>query len=338
MNEATSSFKRRKKNQQQAHVPVVTSIVSSTAGSSDPLTPFQWIQRLREHRESPHDNRAVQTLVQCVVLFPDQQTVVVDNVPLANLTAHLWGVNAADDRDMLHPFDVENRVLCEMKELTDVTPTPMDDGSGVRQGVYMVYNTHKANKYNVHIAATRILADQGLLELGCTPAIWCPDDPSMPTKEMFYERVVRYCTSLCPRGPVIFLLADVAPTTGPVPLTLTSSYFASIYPLLFRGENVYNRMLRGHPMFATGTLCIETLLRLNGSTAAGRSHQQLDGPTAKACRNELLVTVCGYSQSRLRSLTKTQNDEPQYHAVVCILVHRFSMDAWHAAARTPVTR
>lgn len=291
---------------------------------------FQWIQRLRDAERNPvaADVNAPQ-LVQCVVLFPDHTAAVVERVPVRNITASLWGVEAGVDKDMLHPLDLDHRVLAQSEH--------QDNPFQVRQGVYMVYNCHRTNPYEHNIAATRILADRGGLELGCVPSTWSVDDPQIKTVEQFYHRVLKHCLGLCPKGPVVFILADITAASGPVPLPFSISYFNRVFPMLFRTDNPYNRMLREHPLFATANRSIETLLTLNGSTAQG--HYRYSSRTAAVnCRNGLLRDVCGHSEERIRTLTKTQLDEIELNATICVLVYEFTMTRWQNASRSPSVR
>ncbi len=331
MAETSVTFKRRKRT-----TPTASSATSSnglSAPQHHPLSAFHWIQRLRDAERNPV-SAEVKTpeLVQCIVLFPDQSAVVVERVSLANISSLLWGVDPSKDKDMLHPLDLDNRVLAE--------PIRDDSVDHVRQGVFMSYNNHASNRYEVNVAATRILADGGLLELGCVPAIRLSDEPKVETVDGFFNRVLKHCTTLCPRGPVVFFLADITNVgkEGPIPLPFSSTYFNQVYPMLFRQDKPYNRMLSKYPPFATRDRSIETLLTLNGSTARGGQFRYISREAARSCRETLLRDVWGHSDARIRSLVKTQLEEAEFHATICVLIHEFTMGKWQHVTRVPVVR
>lgn len=335
MADCSVPLKRRKRSAAAMSSSSSSSSSSAAAVSSSsahhPLSAFQWIQRLRDTTavSSTTLPSATPTLVQCIVVFPDHTAAVVDQVPIHHISASLWGVDPTKDKDMLHPLDLDNRILAE--------PIRDDNLNQPRQGVFMSYNCHRSNPYDYNLAASRILADGGLLELGCVPSIRYADEPQTETVDVFFQRVLKHCTALCPRGPVIFFLADVSAPTGPVPIPFSSSYFNQVYPMLFRQDNRYNRMLREHPLFATLNRSIETLLTLNGSTVQGH-YRYISHSAAIQCRNALFRDVWGHSEERIRSLVKTQLEEAELQTTICVLIHEFTMGKWQNVSRVPALR
>lgn len=324
----STTLKRRKRTAPTSEAQHVVAASSSVA-LRHPLSPFHWIQRLRDAERNPV-SAEVKTLelVQCIVLFPDHTAIVVDRVPVWNISASLWCDDGSQDKDFNSPLDLENRVLAE--------PLREDNIQQTRQGVYMVHNNHSSNPYEINVTATRILSDGGLLELGCVPATRVTDDPRTETVDAFFRRVTQHCASLCPKGPVVFVLTDISGKEGPVPLPFSATYFNQVFPMLFRDSH-YMRMLAKCSLFATLNRSVETLLALNGSTAQGQ-YRYIHRETARATREVLFRDIWGYSENRIRALVKSQIEEPELNATICVLVHAFSMSRWQSVSRCPVLR
>lgn len=134
----------------------------------------------------------------------------------------------------------------------------------------------------------------------------------------------------------MFVLTDISGKEGPVPLPFSATYFNQVFPMLFR-DNYYMRMLEKCSLFATLNRSVETLLALNGSTAQGQ-YRYIHRETARATREALFRDIWNFSENRIRALTKSQIEEPELNATICVLVHAFSMSRWQSVSRCPVLR
>ncbi len=289
----------------------------------------QWKQRL-----TPTGGTEDEKGVSVCVLFPDHTVIPVPHVKMSVLTSALWDV--AQDKDMMPPLDIDYRVL---HSAGDVLP---------REGIYMVYNSAVTNPFPINVTATRILVDQGILELGLVPCLFDPiDKKERGDIDAFFRCVNKYVLHLCVRGPVVFVRADTTNVLNPVAIDFPFAYFTHMYPLFFQQRNMpYDTMLVTPSLYllngsvlrnaSFGSLrqALEVLLSLRGSVAEN-AYKFVDPRIALDRRNALLVQFCGVERLHLSGLPKSIANKAELYTTAVAIMHNVDIQKWGQVLRMP---